>query len=32
MDAYISVDLALRWLHVLFGITWIGLLLSLIHI
>jgi len=26
MDAYISVDLALRWLHVLFGITWIGLL------
>ena len=26
MDAYISVDLLLRWLHVLFGITWIGLL------
>jgi uncharacterized membrane protein len=26
MDAFISPDLLLRWLHVLFGITWIGLL------
>ncbi|GAB3381857.1 urate hydroxylase PuuD [Spongiibacter taiwanensis] len=26
MEAYISVDLLLRWLHVLFGVTWIGLL------
>ncbi|AKH68955.1 Protein of unknown function (DUF989) [Spongiibacter sp. IMCC21906] len=26
MDAYISIDLLLRWLHVLFGVTWIGLL------
>ncbi|MAK45118.1 MULTISPECIES: urate hydroxylase PuuD [Spongiibacter] len=26
MDAFISADLALRWLHVLFGIVWIGLL------
>lgn len=26
MDAYISVDVLFRWLHVLFGVTWIGLL------
>lgn len=26
MDAYISLDLLFRWLHVLFGVTWIGLL------
>lgn len=26
MDAYISIDLLFRWLHVLFGVTWIGLL------
>lgn len=26
MDTFISPDLLLRWLHVLFGITWIGLL------
>ncbi len=26
MDAYITVDLLSRWLHVLFGMTWIGLL------
>ena len=26
MDNFISVDLIFRWLHVLFGITWIGLL------
>ncbi|MFT5033579.1 MAG: putative membrane protein [Bermanella sp.] len=26
MDAFITTDLLFRWLHVLFGITWIGLL------
>lgn len=26
MDNFISLDLLFRWLHVLFGITWIGLL------
>ncbi|MBD2858700.1 urate hydroxylase PuuD [Spongiibacter sp. KMU-158] len=26
MDSFISLDLLFRWLHVLFGITWIGLL------
>lgn len=26
MDAFISLDVLFRWLHVLFGITWIGLL------
>lgn len=26
MDNFISIDLLFRWLHVLFGITWIGLL------
>jgi uncharacterized membrane protein len=26
MDVFISPDLLLRWLHVLFGIAWIGLL------
>ncbi|HUH37953.1 MAG TPA: urate hydroxylase PuuD [Spongiibacteraceae bacterium] len=26
MDNILSVDLLLRWLHVLFGVTWIGLL------
>lgn len=26
MDSFISIDLLVRWLHVLFGITWIGLL------
>ena len=26
MENYISLDLLFRWLHVLFGITWIGLL------
>lgn len=26
MENFISVDLLFRWLHVLFGITWIGLL------
>lgn len=26
MDIFISLDLLFRWLHVLFGITWIGLL------
>lgn len=26
MDSYISLDMLFRWLHVLFGITWIGLL------
>ena len=26
MDAIITIDLLLRWLHVLFGLTWIGLL------
>ncbi|MCP3908033.1 MAG: antitermination protein NusG [Oceanicoccus sp.] len=26
MDSFISIDLLFRWLHVLFGITWIGLL------
>lgn len=26
MEAFISLDLLARWLHVLFGITWIGLL------
>ncbi len=26
MDNFISLDLIFRWLHVLFGITWIGLL------
>lgn len=26
MDTFISLDLLFRWLHVLFGITWIGLL------
>lgn len=26
MDAFISLDMIFRWTHVLFGITWIGLL------
>ena len=26
MDAFITTDVLFRWLHVLFGITWIGLL------
>ncbi len=26
MDNFITIDLLFRWLHVLFGITWIGLL------
>jgi uncharacterized membrane protein len=26
MDNFISLDLLFRWLHVLFGVTWIGLL------
>lgn len=26
MDSFISLDMLLRWLHVVFGITWIGLL------
>ena len=26
MDTYISIELLFRWLHVLFGVTWIGLL------
>lgn len=26
MDSYISLEILFRWLHVLFGITWIGLL------
>jgi uncharacterized membrane protein len=26
MESFISVDLLFRWLHVLFGVTWIGML------
>ena len=26
MGDFISMDLLFRWLHVLFGVTWIGLL------
>lgn len=26
MDSFISIDVLFRWLHVLFGVTWIGLL------
>lgn len=26
MDAFISIEVLFRWLHVLFGVTWIGLL------